>query len=304
MRVPTNSNSEQMLNRISDLSSRQAKLQTQVATGQRIFLPEDDPAAMGRILNLNAEKSQLSQYQNNASYALDLSNATVASLREIKKLSDRAGEIATLGTGAITTQSFDAYAAEVNQLIEQGIQQANTQLRGDYIFAGTDLANPAYTRTPPTGTLTAVTYAGDANQVTIPISEATNIAPGSTTQTNTDISTFLNHLIELRDALTAKDISAVSTAKDKLVGNGSTIAGDEKNLVSALSEQGAIQMRIEISNSQRVGRLDDLEMLISSEADLDLPETITKLNQASLAYQAALQSASQIMRISLLDYLR
>ncbi len=303
MRVPTNSNSEQMLQRISDLSVRQSKLQTQVATGQRIFLPEDDPAAMGRVLSLNAEKSQLAQFDSNASYALDLSNATFSALNEIKKVSNRAGEISTLSLGSISTESFDAYAAEVNQLIEQGNQLANTKLGNNYLFAGTNLTNPAFTKVPATGDITAVTYAGSANQVTIPISDNTVIAPGTTAQTNTDISTFINHLIGLRDALKAKDTAAVAVAKDNLTGS-STVSGDEDKILNALSAQGAVQMRIEISSSQRTQRMDNIEKLVSGEVDVDIPEYITKLNQAAIAYQAALQSASQIMRISLLDYLR
>ena len=35
-----------------------------------------------------------------------------------------------------------------------------------------------------------------------------------------------------------------------------------------------------------------------------LPLTIVRLNQSQTAYQAALQSAANIMRISLLDYIR
>jgi flagellar hook-associated protein 3 FlgL len=303
MRVPTNSNSDQMLQRISELSARQAKLQTQVATGQRIFQPEDDPAAMGRVLSLKTEKSQLAQFDTNAKYALDLSNATYSAIKEIKKVSDRAGEIATLSTGSITTESYDAYAQEVNQLIEQSTQLANTKLGNNSLFAGTNLSNPAYTRLPLTGDITSVTYAGDANQVTIPISGNSTIAPGSTSQTNNDIASFINHLITLRDALKAKDETAVAAAKDNLTGSD-TIPGDENNIVNALSAQGAVQMRIEISNSQRTQRMDNIDKLVSGEVDIDIPESITKLNQAAIAYQAALQSASQIMRISLLDYLK
>jgi flagellar hook-associated protein 3 FlgL len=291
-----------MIQRISDLSARQARLQTQVSTGQRLFLPEDDPAAMGRVLSLQTEKSQLTQFASNAAYALDISNSTYSALSSINKISDRAGEISTLSTGSIATETYDAYAEEVNQLIEQSIQLANTKLGNNYLFSGTNLSTPAYTRTPPTGDVASVTYAGNTNQVTIPISENSSIAPGSTTQTNNDIATFINDLISLRDALKANDQAAVAVAKDNLIGSD-TIPGDENNIVNALSAQGAIQMRIEISNSLRTARMDNIDGLVSGEVDVDLPEAITKLNQATIAYQAALQSSAQIMQISLLDYL-
>ena len=45
MRVPTNSTSENVISQIQRLAARQAQLQTQLSTGQKIFVPSDDPAA-------------------------------------------------------------------------------------------------------------------------------------------------------------------------------------------------------------------------------------------------------------------
>ena len=67
---------------------------------------------------------------------------------------------------------------------------------------------------------------------------------------------------------------------------------------------GAIEMRIEINQSQQSARGDDLEKLVSNEVDSDLPSAIVKLNQTNVAYQAALQSAANIMNLSLLDYIK
>jgi len=302
MRIPTNSSAAQMIERINSLNYKQSNVQKQVATGQRIFQPEDDPAAVGRVLTLDSERRQLLQYQENADYALDLSNATYSALKQVKTISDRAGELSTLAMGSIGTESYASYATEMEQLVEQGLQLANTRLRNDYLFAGTDLGTAAFTRTPATGTITSVTYAGNTDPVSIRISGNAEIEPGSSPATNAAIGDFLNHLIELRDALKAGDKTAVTTANEKLIGSN-TVPGDEAKLLSALSEQGAIQTRIEISNKQREERLDNLESLISDEVDVDLAESITELNQVQLAYEAALQSTSGILQVSLLDYL-
>src|SRR3954451_10312294 len=137
MRVATNSNADSIITQIQNLSTRQSQLQNQVATGQKIFRPEDDPAAVGRILSLDTENRQLQQFQSNATRALEVSQPTYGGLQEIKKISDRAGEIGTLGAGAASPDAYKAYAKEVNQLIEQTIQLGNTRLRDDYLFAGT-----------------------------------------------------------------------------------------------------------------------------------------------------------------------
>src|SRR5262245_10773747 len=137
MRVVNNTLSESIIRQIQELGSKQTKLQTQVATGQRIFQPEDDPTAMGRVLNLESEQRTIAQYLRNADRAFEVSQASFAGLQQIKKVSDRATEIGTLGSGLISPEGAKAYASEVDQLIEQTLQQANTKFRNDYLFAGT-----------------------------------------------------------------------------------------------------------------------------------------------------------------------
>lgn len=300
MRVPTNSNNELMLNRISDLSVLQTKLQAQVSTGQRIFNPEDDPASMGRILTLDNQKRQLSQYNTNMNYALDLSNATFSAINSIKTISDRAGEIATLGTSTGTAGSNQAYASEVNQEIEQLIQLGNSTLGNNYLFSGTAVSTPAFTATrDASGNVTAVNYQGEtnpANVVTVPISQTSNIAPGSDNTTNQGIGTFINTLVSLRDALNAGDNTAVQ-------GLRSNLTSSEDMLVGSLSSAGAVQTRIQVAQSQNTDSSNNIDKLVSSEAEVNLPQTITQLSQANQSYQAALQSASLIMRTSLLDYI-
>ena len=95
MRIATNAVSDSVLNQIQNLSQQQASLQKQVSTGQRIYNPSDDPAAVGRIMALDAENRQIGQFKVNVTAAKDLSDATYSSLQELKKLSDRATEIAT-----------------------------------------------------------------------------------------------------------------------------------------------------------------------------------------------------------------
>jgi flagellar hook-associated protein 3 FlgL len=130
----------------------------------------------------------------------------------------------------------------------------------------------------------------------VQISSTATIAPGSSPAMNQQICDFLNHLVQLRDALNTGDSTNVSAVQPALV-------DDENNLVSGLSEYGAVQLRIQVSQQQQTDRTSDLDKLVSGETDVDLPTTVTRLNQASVAYQAALQSTTKIMSMSLLDYL-
>lgn len=297
MRVASNSSSEAVIAQIQRLAVRQSKLQTQVATGQRIFQPEDNPSAVGRLLGLDIERRQIAQYSRNADRALEVSQASYASMTELKKISDRAGELATLGAGASSPDAYRAYAKEVNQLIEQSLQMANTRFRNDYIFAGTAVTTVPFTATRTSGDVTTVAFAGNADQMQIQLSETSSIAPGTTNATNLGIRDFINNLVSLRDALNVGTSSAVTGVQTNL-------ETSENLLVNALSEHGAIELRIEVNQKQQLAREDEIEKLVSNEADADLATTVVKLSQTSTAYEAALASATKILQMSLLDYLR
>jgi len=298
MRIASNTVSDNIVRQIQNLGSQSARLQSKVASGQRITNPEDDPAAVSRVINLESERRAIEQFQRNADRALEISQASYSGLQQIKKLSDRATEIGTLGAGTISGEARTAYASEVDQLIEQAVQLGNTKFRNDYIFAGTavDTAPFAATR-DVNGKVTAVTYAGNTAQSSIALSESSTVAPGTSAATNTGLGDFINHLVALRDSLQTGDTTVVQAAQTDLLSS-------EDVLVNSLSEHGAIQMRIEVNQAQQKERVNNLEKLVSSEADGDLPSTIVKLNQTQVAYQAALQSASNIMKLSLLDYLK
>jgi flagellar hook-associated protein 3 FlgL len=297
MRIASNTIQDNIVRQIQLLGSNTAKLQTQVATGQRIQSADDDPAATGRILNQQSELSRVSQFDDNAARAIEISQSTFASLRDVKSISDRAGEIATLGRSTAGPDALQAYSAEVNQLIEQLMQVGNTRLGNDYLFAGTAVDAPPFTATrDANGNVTAAAYAGNANQASILLSEVASVTPSSSPATNLSVRDLLNQLVGLRDSLTTNDSAGIATAQSALLSG-------EDAFVTALATNGAVQSRIEVNQAQQQSRGDNLVSLIGSETNVDLPDAIVRLNQSQVAYQAALQSAANIMKLSLLDYI-
>ena len=287
-----------MIRQIQQLTSDQAKLQLQVSTGRRITQPEDDPAAVGRVLNLQSEQRQLAQYTNNAMRAMTLAQTSYSGLQGLKKVSDRAGELATLGTGALSVDSMHTYGTEVDQLLEQGLRLANSRSGGDYSYGGTVTDTPPFVAVrDASGKITSITYAGNSTQASIPLSESTTVTPTTSGATNSGINDFLSSLITLRDSLNNGDIDAVRAVQPAL-GDGEDV------IIAGMADNGGIQTRIEAAQSQQQDRVTGLESLISGESSVDLPTTIVKLNQTTTAYQAALSSAAKIMNLSLLDYIR
>jgi len=298
MRVASNTISDTMLRQIQQLTGEQAKLQTQIATGRRITQPEEDPAAVGRVLNLQSEQRRLAQYATNASRAMTVVETSYSGLQGLKKVSDRAGELATLGSGALDSTAMQTYASEVDQLLEQALQLGNSTSGNNYLYGGTITDNPPFVATrDANGKITSITYQGNLEQASIQLSEASSVTPTTSGATNTGIGDFLNNLVTLHRRGYRGDAAGVRTVQ-------ASLTTSEDTLISAMAEIGGMQARIEAAQSQQADRVTSLAKLVSDESSADLPTSIVKLNQTTTAYQAALASASKIMSLSLLDYIK
>ncbi len=297
MRVTSSAYYDNLTSQLQAQLGRQTHLQGQVSSGQRITNPEDDPAAMGRVLNAQADQGLVQQYYRNAQRALSINEASSAGVSALKDLSDRAGEIGAMTSGTTGKDAMQAYAKEVNQLMEQALQGANGKLDDSYLFGGTksDSAPFAATR-EAAGQITTVAYQGAAGGASIAVDGGTEISPYTSGSDNGNFATFINNLGKLRDALNSGDASAVQAARGDL--NTS-----ETDLVNTVGDLGAVNTRLTAASSASAARFTNLQGQISTDADADLPSTIIKLNQAQTAYQASLQTGAKILSHSLLDYI-
>jgi flagellar hook-associated protein 3 FlgL len=310
MRIASNSYSQTLIQQLNTLAARQAQLHTQAATGQRIRAPEDDPAAIRRVIDLQAEMRTVAQYQKNVAHHQEMANATFGVLTGLTKISDRAGEIATLSDGTRSPAELAIYAAEINELIKQGVQLANSKNRGDYLFGGTRTDQPPFIlNLNANGQPASVTYQGNQAPSQAEIAEGTLLtaqvaganAGGAGRGLISDAAAgadFFTHLISLRDNLLAGDVSAIAGV------NRPQLARDEENIIFHLAQSGAIQGRLEAAAAILRSRSASLESQVSREADADLAQTLVRLSEIQTAYQAALQSGARILDLTLLNFLR
>jgi flagellar hook-associated protein 3 FlgL len=311
MRVTANTFPNSLLNQLTSLSQRQNKLQNQAATGQLVQLPEDDPVTMRRVLDLQAEGKTVGQYQRNISRHQELATASFDSIKALKKISDRAREISISADGLKSPDELRIYAKEITELIKTAVHTTNSKNRGDYIFAGTASDQPPFTLTTDAdNNVTAVSYQGNVSLAESEIASGITLSAQSVGENNTgggprglisdnrSGADFFNHLISLQNNLLAGNVAAIEST-DRV-----NLANDEDNFLYHIGTNGAIQARLEATDSIASKRTDTLETLISNDVDADLAQTLVRLNQTQTAYQAALQSAGKILSSSLLDYLR
>ena len=310
MRVTSNTFTNDLLDQLNTLTSRQAQLQNQAASGQRIQSPEDDPGAARRVLDLQTEGAAVAQYQKNIARQQEQATASYSAMKSLKTVSDRANEIAILADGLKSPLDLPNYASEVTSLIKQAVQWANTKDQGNYLFAGTLSNQPPFAMTTDAaGHVTAVTYQGNTTLAESEIAESVTTSAQTTGENATGSgprgliadsrvgADLFNHLISLQNNLLSANSAAISAT------DVPALAKDEDNLLFHFSANGAVQARLEASASMAANRGSSLQKLVSGEADADLAQTLVRLNQTQTAYQAALQSAGKVLSMSLLDFL-
>ncbi len=136
MRVAYHSFSQQFIEDLSGINRKQLKLQESLSSGQRIQVASDDPGSMGRALHSSSEKARIQSLGKNLNRAKMIGNFTMETLEQLKVVSDNALAVASTTDSFLQPGDFQARGLELNQLLEQGLRVLNTEVSGEYLFAG------------------------------------------------------------------------------------------------------------------------------------------------------------------------
>jgi len=308
MRVTANSFPIDLRQQLSELTEKQSKLQSRATTGQRIENASDDPRAMHKVMGMQEEQRQLYQYQKNILNVRENINIAYSAIDQMKKIFDRASELATLADSAKSPETIKVYAHEVDQMLESVVQLSNTKHRNVYLFGGTkSLTKPVSVTRDGENKISTVTYNGNEKTIEVDVAESSSVSASFTGQgangllKNEKGADIMKHLMSLRDLLTSATPESVEKIKTEIQQG---LRNDEDNFVDFFSKIGAMQTRLDTSEAIAKERAFSLDPLISKEADVDLAETLVRLNEIQNAYTAALQTGGTLLSTSLLDYLR
>jgi flagellar hook-associated protein 3 FlgL len=311
MHVSTTSFSNNFLYEISQLETQQTTLQSQATTGLSVTLPEDNPPVMNQVLNLQTEASADTQYQNNIAQIQNSAGTASDALNSLQSLVEQASEIATGATGISSSTQLSSDATQVGQLIQQALQLANTQdAQGNYIFAGTDTgAAPFSATTDSSGNVTAVTYTGNTSVAESEIAPGLTVSAQSPGENNTgsgaegvfaDSRTgadLFSHLISLQQDLQSGNTSAIASTDTP------NLTKDEDNVVTQISGNAVLQSTLQAAGNIAGLQVTNEDSQMSNDTSANLAQTLTQLSQTQTAYEAALESGTMVMSLSLVDFL-
>jgi flagellin-like hook-associated protein FlgL len=159
------------------------------------------------------------------------------------------------------------------------------------INAGTIVLSAA----PASSTPVSLTFSNDG--ALIKLSPSVTVAPFTDGAANAKIGTFIKNIAALLDGLNTDSTSKISAAQTNLLAS-------EDQLVSIIADNASNQTRLESVKIQNTERVNNLQTLISRDADVDIAQAMVNLTRARTSYQAALEAGAQVLKLSLLDYIR
>src|SRR5690606_25227293 len=124
---------------------RQEELHYQLASGRRLRVPSDDPAATSHSMRLHSDLEHTRQHRANIGRALSWLEATDSVLNEAGEALHRAKDLAVYGaSGSLPSDARKALADEVKQILEHMVDLANSSHAGLYLFSGNKTLTKPY----------------------------------------------------------------------------------------------------------------------------------------------------------------
>lgn len=163
---------------INEMLAHQARLsrtQTQLASGQRVNSPADDPIAATRILDIERSRAQLEQYDRNAAYAANRLGVTEQAMSDLTGLLQRVHQLTVqAGSSALDDASLASIAAELRTRAQELHDLANRRdSGGEFLFAGFSTQTQPFSRSPA-----GVTYSGDDGVRSLQVSASQRVGDG------------------------------------------------------------------------------------------------------------------------------
>src|SRR5579872_2948097 len=156
--VPDSLTTQRLINQIQSAQTSMSLLQQQISTGQKFQLPSEDPNDAAQAIQLQALLTQNTQFDTNIQSALGLLNSTDSALQSITGAMNTAQGLASSGIGdSSSPQQKSAMALQVQALIQQVVDSANSTFSGRSLFGGSQNTSPPFT----IDSSGAVKYTGD-----------------------------------------------------------------------------------------------------------------------------------------------
>jgi flagellar hook-associated protein 3 FlgL len=286
-RITHRSISDTALRGLQSSLDRSARLQEQLSSGKRISQPSDDPSGTASAMTFRSQRAATEQHLRNIDTIQGRLNTTDSAVTDLSSRLNKVRELLVQSrSGSLSTEGRAALASEISAIRGNVVDIYNTRYLDRPVFGGTAAADVAVDATG--------TYVGDDQPVELRVNRDAKVRV-DVRGTDVAADSVPALLDQLATEVAAGTVSATSFAD---------LDAARSKVLTALGDIGARAARVETARAQVDSLRLDLEGRISQNEDIDLPETIMKLQAQQVAYQSALGAASKILTTSLVDFLK
>jgi flagellar hook-associated protein 3 FlgL len=295
MRVTENGMALNYLTNINQAREKIVDLQAQVAAGKRVLKPSDDPVATGSILRLQAALSQNARYANNIEAGRGIADSTAGALDSLSTVLTNLKDVVTRAYNGSATETLSVSADNVDQLLSEAVDIANTKFNGKYIFGGTQTLAVPYTLSADRSSVSG-NPAGLDGAITYPVGDSVNQQVNITGEEAFQGTGLFDLIIQIRDTMksgnppTAIQVDSIDSALDHILECG--------------GKAGAISQSLDTLSTNLDQQKTQLTEFLSNVQDADIAESLMKLQNDQLMLNAAINTAAQVLPKSLLDFLK
>ncbi len=262
----------------------------QVSTGKKLLYLKDSPGGSAEAVTLRDALAQIDQYRtnsDNSSFFIGVSDTVLSSVTDILTT------IFTQGSSAASSSMDDSsraiVARQIRLLRDQIMSLANTQARGRYIFAGSEVSTKPFTLAGD-----QATYHGDSEVNTIAVNDGLGVkigVPGSAA-----FSGVFSTIAGLLTALDNNDLTAIQTALMQFSSTMAAVNYTRGELGTEMTRLQDLKSGYDLQETKVRERQGQVE-------DADLAKAIVQMNQIQSSLQATLTTKNTVHRLNLFDYL-
>ena len=284
---------------LSAISQTQQQINTdleEIASGQSINTPSDNPAGATMLVRIAGKTAEADQFQRSASgLSGEMQNADSA-LNSVITVLQRAISLGTEGAnGTLNDSDRAALAAEVQGIQSQLVSMANLSYQGNFVFAGTATQTAPYVldSASPSG----VRYVGNSNVNTVTVGDHLTVQanlPGSQLFSSAGTDVFQ----AVQDLVTSLNNNAnIDTAVSEVSNAYNHISAQRVFFGNAINQLNAQQTFLNDETTQLAQQQNDV-------GGADLSKVISDLVNAQTSRQATLQAVAQTQQTNLFNYIK
>jgi flagellar hook-associated protein 3 FlgL len=269
------------------------KLQQQLTSGRLISTPSDSPTGTNRAMQTRSDQAASAQQQRNITDAKGWLEQTDSALQEMLDMTRKVRDLTVQGmsTGSNNDVSAGAIATETASLREGLLSLANRTIGTRPLFGGVTPGAKAY---DASGTYVGLPgppvtrRVSDTEVIQVDTSGPTAFGPAGA------------DLFAIVDKI-ATDVVANPAA---LAGHLTDLDAVMKGMLTAVADVGSRAARVEREEQVNSDRALTLSSQLAETENIDLPNTIMRLQMQQVGYEAALSATAKALQPTLLDYLR